>query len=142
VIAEEEVKSEPVVKKKMSALATPNSQKILDQLLDMNFNDVDDDDNDGSFMTKSSSTRSASPSKQSKLLEDLLYVSPVNDSIAEDYSNAPVSNTVAEDLQALDSNTNYNVIDDVKEGNSEGALTINPITSNSIDDTSNNGDTV
>ena len=121
----EESKSEPVAVK-LSALATANSHKILDQLLDMT--------RSSSPMKESSLS---SKTKQSKLLEDLLTI--------------PVSAAVAVDCEVVETNTTYEAIYDAKEDDDEeedgdrygGALTINPNSTNRvIGDTSKSSDVV
>lgn len=141
VIETVESKSEPVAVK-LSALATANSHKILDQLLDMTLDDDDDDHiGGGGFMTRSSSPMKesslSSKTKQSKLLEDLLTI--------------PVSAAVAVDCEVVETNTTYEAIYDAKEDEEKeedsdrygGALTINPNSTNRvIGDTSNSSDVV
>ena len=135
----EESKSEPVAVK-LSALATANSHKILDQLLDMTLDD-DDHSGGGGFMTRSSSPMKesslSSKTKQSKLLEDLLTI--------------PVSAAVAVDCEVVETNTTYEAIYDAKEDDEEeedgdrygGALMINPNSTNRvIGDTPKDSDVV
>lgn len=139
VIETEESKSEPVAVK-LSALATANSHKILDQLLDMTLDD-DDHSGGGGFMTRSSSPMKesslSSKTKQSKLLEDLLTI--------------PVSAAVAVDCEVVETNTTYEAIYDAKEDDEEeedgerygGALMINPNSTNRvIGDTPKDSDVV
>lgn len=138
----EESKSEPVAVK-LSALATANSHKILDQLLDMTLDDDDDHSGGGGggFMTRSSSPMKesslSSKTKQSKLLEDLLTI--------------PVSAAVAVDCEVVETNTTYEAIYDAKDDEEEeedgdrygGALTINPSSTNrAIGDKSKNSEVV
>jgi len=140
VIETVESKNEPVAVK-LSALATANSHKILDQLLDMTLDDDDDDIGGGGFMTRSSSPMKesslSSKTKQSKLLEDLLTI--------------PVSAAVAVDCEVVETNTTYEAIYDAKEDEEKeedsdrygGALTINPNSTNRvIGDTSYSSDVV
>ena len=140
VIETVESKNEPVAVK-LSALATANSHKILDQLLDMTLDDDDDHSGGGGFMTRSSSPMKesslSSKTKQSKLLEDLLTI--------------PVSAAVAGDCEVVETNTTYEAIYDAKEDEEKeedsdrygGALTINPNSTNRvIGDTSNSSDVV
>jgi hypothetical protein len=134
VIETKDSKSEPVAVK-LSALATANSHKILDQLLDMTLEDDDDHSGGGGgFMTRSSSPMKestlSSKTKQSKLLEDLLTI--------------PVSAAVAVDCEVVETNTTYEAIYDAKEKYDEaeendgdgdgdrygGGLTINPSSTN------------
>lgn len=132
VIETKDSKSEPVAVK-LSALATANSHKILDQLLDMTLEDDDDHSGGGGgFMTRSSSPMKestlSSKTKQSKLLEDLLTI--------------PVIAAVAVDCEVVETNTTYEAIYDAKEKYDEaeendgdgdrygGGLTINPSSTN------------
>jgi len=118
----EESKPEPPVSVKLPALATMNSQKILDQLLDMS---LDDEDNrgEGAFMATKSSTspisKSSLSSRQNRLLDDLLII--------------PESYNIAVDSQAVESDTTYEAIYDKEKDDSHEALTINP-TASYLDD--------